>query len=45
MDAALKNATHLLRDVMDAVDSNGDGKIQYQGMRTRTRSGVVAGQG
>lgn len=31
---ALKNAHDLLHDVMKAVDSNGDGKIQYQGMRS-----------
>jgi hypothetical protein len=30
--AALKNAEDLLQDVMKAVDTNGDGKIQYEGM-------------
>jgi hypothetical protein len=35
-DTALKNAHHLLHDVMKAVDSNRDGKIQYEGMRSIT---------
>ena len=30
-DAALKNADTLLQDVLKAVDTNGDGKIQYSG--------------
>jgi len=29
---ALKNADALLRDVLKAVDTNGDGRIQYNGM-------------
>lgn len=29
---ALKNADSLLEDVMKAVDTNGDGDIQYSGM-------------
>ena len=28
---ALKNADSFLRDVMKAVDTNGDGNIQYSG--------------
>lgn len=27
----MKNADHLLKNVMDAVDTNKDGKIQYEG--------------
>lgn len=29
--SALKNATNLLADVLKAVDTSGDGKIQYEG--------------
>jgi hypothetical protein len=29
---ALKDAEDLLQDVMKAVDTSGDGKIQYEGM-------------
>ena len=32
MVLALKNADDLLQDVMKAVDTSGDGKIQYEGM-------------
>lgn len=32
---ALKNADSLLHDVMKAVDTDGDGHIQYSGMELR----------
>jgi len=32
--AALKNADHILSDVMKAVDQDGDGYIQYHGQPT-----------
>ena len=35
MYLALKNADLLLHDVLKAVDTNGDGRIQYEG---RTQS-------
>lgn len=28
---AMKNAEHMLKEIIKAVDSNGDGKIQYEG--------------
>ncbi|KZF19365.1 mitochondrial carrier [Xylona heveae TC161] len=34
MDHPLKNADHLLREVLEAVDTNGDGKIEYDEFRT-----------
>jgi hypothetical protein len=30
--SALKNADSFLEDVLKAVDTSGDGKIQYEGM-------------
>jgi len=38
---ALQNADELLREVVKAVDTNGDGKIQYEGMRLQLN--VVCG--
>lgn len=32
VDLALKNAHEMLKRIMDEVDTNGDGKIQYEGM-------------
>lgn len=29
----MKNADDMLRKIMDVVDQNGDGKIQYEGAR------------
>lgn len=31
----MKNADHLLRQIMDEVDTNRDGKIQYKGEPAR----------
>ncbi len=36
---ALKNADALLKDVLKAVDTNGDGRIQYSGMLNERSSG------
>ena len=36
LDVALKDAEDLLQDVMKVVDTNGDGKIQYEGMISKT---------
>jgi len=35
----MKNADHMLKEIIRAVDTNGDGKIQYEG----AFSGDVAG--
>jgi hypothetical protein len=32
---AMKNADEMLKKIMDAVDTNGDGKIQYEGTHER----------
>lgn len=32
--AALKNADDMLKDIIKVVDTNGDGKIQYEGPHT-----------
>ena len=31
-DAAMKNADDLLKQIMDEVDTNRDGEIQYEGI-------------
>lgn len=39
IDHPLKNADNMLRSVMQAVDTNGDGQIQYDGKITYTKDG------
>jgi hypothetical protein len=39
---ALKDAEDLLKDVMKAVDTNGDGKIQYEGTLSKTNGFFAA---
>ncbi|KAK4655777.1 hypothetical protein QC762_305400 [Podospora pseudocomata] len=34
IDHPMKNAEHMLKEIIKAVDSNGDGKIQYEEFRT-----------
>ncbi|KAK0670049.1 mitochondrial carrier domain-containing protein [Cercophora samala] len=34
IDHPMKNADHMLKEIIKAVDSNGDGKIQYEEFRT-----------
>ncbi|KAK0741777.1 mitochondrial carrier domain-containing protein [Apiosordaria backusii] len=34
IDHPMKNADHMLQEIIKAVDSNGDGKIQYEEFRT-----------
>ena len=34
---AMKNADDMLRDIIEVVDANRDGKIQFEGGRRRTR--------
>ncbi|PGH11730.1 hypothetical protein AJ80_06991 [Polytolypa hystricis UAMH7299] len=38
MDHPLKNADHMLEDVLEAVDTSGDGKIQYNEFRAFVES-------
>lgn len=38
---ALKDAEDLLHQVLNAVDRNGDGKIQYEGRHNSQSFGVV----